>query len=351
MKRTLVCNYLPQQYLRKLKASQAANNFCYRLFTGNCFDDVRSILPVSYYIPEKLQDANVHFYQVARKNKILSLLYYLILSLKLCWDVKKSKSIWFYNIVPSNVLSFIFLTYVMRKNTFVILADYTPSTRKWSLQSLIGKLLEHSQGMISLSDRTVYGNKKHFRVIAGVIDKSLFNFSRPEQKPKDHPIFLFSGTLSKVTGFEMALKVFAKVPKATLYISGNGVLPEEYSKFSNIHFCGNMPYSDYLNLLESATVCLNLRDPQLPENCNNFPSKVLDYMTMGKIVLSTMKYPEIEGTYYVYCPFSESDLAGTIETIATGGVASLCAHSNMDFLKEHFSPEAWSSTMEEIESK
>ena len=101
MERTLVCNYLPQHYLLKLKASQAANNFCYRLFTGNCFDDVRSILPISYYVPEKLQDDNVHFYQVARKCKILSILYYVILSLKLCLDVRKSKSIWFYNIVPS----------------------------------------------------------------------------------------------------------------------------------------------------------------------------------------------------------------------------------------------------------
>lgn len=38
-----------------------------------------------------------------------------------------------------------------------------------------------------------------------------------------------------------------------------------------------MKYEDYLCLLDSATICLNLRNPNLPENNNNFPSKVLDY--------------------------------------------------------------------------
>ena len=52
-----------------------------------------------------------------------------------------------------------------------------------------------------------------------------------------------------------------------------------------------------------STICLNLRNPYLLENNNNFPSKILDYFSKGKIVLSTMQYSEIDGANYIYIPF------------------------------------------------
>ena len=48
---------------------------------------------------------------------------------------------------------------------------------------------------------------------------------KSEKKDINDIIFLFSGTLSPVTGYDMALKVFSKIPNAQLYISGNGEFP------------------------------------------------------------------------------------------------------------------------------
>ena len=46
-KRTFICNILPSDYIIKSKASQAAINFCNRLVDGKCFNDIRSITPIS----------------------------------------------------------------------------------------------------------------------------------------------------------------------------------------------------------------------------------------------------------------------------------------------------------------
>ena len=49
-KRTFICNILPSDYIIKSKASQAAINFCNRLVDGKCFNDTRSITPISYQL-------------------------------------------------------------------------------------------------------------------------------------------------------------------------------------------------------------------------------------------------------------------------------------------------------------
>lgn len=65
----------------------------------------------------------------------------------------------------------------------------------------------------------------------------------------NHTSFLFSGSLSKVTGIDLALKVFAKLPKFVLHISGKGELVDmvkQYSeKYSNIIYHGFMDVDSY----------------------------------------------------------------------------------------------------------
>lgn len=162
--------------------------------------------------------------------------------------------------------------------------------------------------------------------------------------------FLFSGTLTPVTGYDMALKVFSQVPEAELYISGNGTFPDEYRKYSNIHFMGNMEYQDYLNLLESVIVCLNLRNPYLPENNNNFPSKILDYLSRQKIVLSTISYPEIEGANYILTDFNEIELIKKIKEIVMLGTEHLAISSNNTlFLRKQFSVTSWKEMIQSID--
>ena len=120
--------------------------------------------------------------------------------------------------------------------------------------------------------------------------------------------------------------------------SGNGEFPTEYKKYTNLHFFGNMKYEDYLCLLDSATICLNLRNPNLPENNNNFPSKVLDYFSKGKIVLSTISYPEIKIKNYSLSEYNEAAITKSIQDIINMDINELLKYSdNISFLHELYS--------------
>lgn len=66
-KRTFICNILPSDYIIKSKASQAAINFCNRLVDGKCFNDIRSITPISYQLPPQITYKNITF--IIRKSK------------------------------------------------------------------------------------------------------------------------------------------------------------------------------------------------------------------------------------------------------------------------------------------
>lgn len=192
---------------------------------------------------------------------------------------------------------------------------------------------------------------KKLKVKAGIIDNEML-IRNKKVSDIDRVTFLFSGTLASVTGYDMALKVFAQIPQAQLYISGNGSFPEQYRKYENIHFMGNMQYEDYLKLLDKSTICLNLRNPYLLENNNNFPSKILDYFSKGKIVLSTMQYPEIDGANYIYIPFEEQALIRSIKEILVIDNSELLKYSdNILFIRQNFSVESWKQTIQAVDSE
>lgn len=227
------------------------------------------------------------------------------------------------------------------------MADYTPSNNIFSFQYFIGRLINIADGIISLSSRSCFKFKRNQKILPGIIDDKMLG---DNVNPNKKIIFLFSGTLSKITGFEMALKTFSKIPQAQLYISGNGSFLDDYACFKNIHFMGNLEYDKYLELLNSSTVCLNFRDPKLAENNNNFPSKILDYFSRGKIVLSTIMYPEIDGANYLYCSFNETSIINMVNEILKMPIPELKKYSyNNEFLKNNFSLDAWKKAFKAIE--
>lgn len=85
-KRTFICNILPSDYIIKSKASQAAINFCNRLVDGKCFNDIRSITPISYQLPPQITYKNITFYINNGKNKINKIVRYILLNVKLARD-------------------------------------------------------------------------------------------------------------------------------------------------------------------------------------------------------------------------------------------------------------------------
>lgn len=348
MSRLFICSVVPQEYVVELKASQAANNFCNRLIEKKCFDDVYSVLPISYHLPV-VKKSNINYFVNKGKNILSKMLYFIKISMDVINKSMSYDNIWFYNINNTNMIIYFFLRYFSRKRLFVIITDYTLPQKVISVRTFISNLLYNSNGIISLSSRSCFKTIKNKKIIAGIVDEKML--CNEHETKKNNIIFLFSGTLSRVTGFEMALKVFSKIPQAQLYISGNGDFIETYRNYKNIHFLGNLEYNDYLELLEKSTVCLNFRDSTLPENNNNFPSKILDYFSRGKIVLSTIKYPEINGANYLYCDFDENVIINTVKCILKMPLAELKKYSdNINYLRRNFSLNAWEQAILEIES-
>lgn len=341
--RTFITSIVPQHRVIESGASQAANNFCFSLIQNGCFDRVLSIVPPSYVFPES-EESGISYYKPT-KNILKQLLLFSLLSCKL----RKDDHIWFYNLVPVNVVLFILLKFILRKNVYIILADYTPNTHFLSLQNLIGFLIRRCSGSISLSSRTTINTKNNL-VIPGIISKEAISYKQDEiYKPLS---FFFSGTLSEVTGFRIALKVFAQIPSAHLYISGRGSFPKEYEKYSNIHFLGMLPFDRYQDTIKEMDVCLNFRNPNLIENLNNFPSKVLEYFSHNKIVISTINYPEIKRAIYIKTEYDVDKIVSCITELLNWDEDKLKTYTyNQEFLKECVSINTWKDGFYTIENK
>ena len=346
MKRVLICHIVPRHLTHKLKVSQAQNNFCYNLLESGVFKKAVSLVPLSVWFDKyKEQEAMVDYFISSKQSTCLigRVWNYIMQSIKLANSVKRYDSIWFYNLFNLSLLVYLLLKYVYRKDIYVILTDYTPASRKFSVQTVIKYCIENSKGMINLSERSVI---HHFNVefIAGIV---------PSYKickkilPLHSPIkILFSGTLVDVTGFPMALKVFKQVSNVELYISGNGEV-EDLSMWPHIHFYGMCSFDEYLNLLNECDVCLNFRNPNLPENQNNFPSKVLEYLSYNKVVVSTISYPELNGVRYLYVDYNEADLI-QLFTNLDGSKLSVF-QDNREAILNTFSECGWIKAIKSIE--
>ena len=147
----------------------------------------------------------------------------------------------------------------------------------------------------------------------GGIADSFYSYFGQYKAPMGEKItFMYSGILEKVTGIDMLVEAFSKIDmeNVQLTITGDGSLAdwvcEMEKKCTKIHYLGCIPYEDYMKKLSEADVLVNPRNMNLPENANNFPSKIMEYLATGKMIIST-KFPGWQ-KYQKYITFCESDL-------------------------------------------
>lgn len=189
----------------------------------------------------------------------------------------------------------------MHKRGIVIMADYSESI---SYKSIYGKLYAKLQlwsmrrfdTVIGLSDniKDKLRKKQRFVLMEGGIDEELYNaFVYKPHKVGTLITFMYSGLLNHVTGVNLLLEAMKRVERQDirLWISGKGELEEAVKaaaeKDDRICYLGHLPYEEYIQKLQEADVLVNPRDMSLPENQNNFPSKIMDYLAAGKVIVST----------------------------------------------------------------
>lgn len=189
----------------------------------------------------------------------------------------------------------------MHKRSIVIMADYSESV---SYKSLPGKLYAKLQlwsmrqfdTVIGLSDniKDKLRKKQKFILMEGGIDEELYDSFVYSPHEEGTPIkFMYSGLLNHVTGVNLLLDAMKRVERQDirLWISGKGELEEAVKAAAEeddrICYLGHLPYEEYIQKLQEADVLVNPRDMSLPENQNNFPSKIMDYLAAGKVIIST----------------------------------------------------------------
>ena len=350
---------LPEHLIAEHALSFAACNFSFNLMSGRMFDKVYSSLPL--YVGGKMQPE-------AFKDKRFELIYDKWREKKSLWRklatfkeqfavfrrVPQRSSVWFYNLNTLNALLFLLLKlFKPSVQLNVVVLDFTPVIRGFGLNQIYLKLINWAHGRICLANSSLF-RKYNSTILPGVIPQG--NEKLPGIK-KVKNTFLLSGALSEeISMLSMVLDAFSKLPDCELHITGskgNEDLLQEYVKtFSNIHWHGQLPFKDYINLLHSVSFQLSTRDIQFPENQCNFPSKIIEALYHNRIVISTIQYPQLDGVKYFTVSPVEEDFRDNIKRIVSLSQTNLLPYANQgELVSSMYSVEIWNKAIEKIESE
>ena len=334
MKEILFCGgFIPPEINEKVKHnSPAANNFQKELINNLSKSYKVDILTyVGFYekdmdiVIESFKKNNIYYVIKQEEKNYISLFYrYYKLFNKLIHD-KQVVILYNYNYVN------LFINYFCKKKnikTILIIADHTEYYEyKNPIRSLLA--FKYSRDyfkfdhLIFLSKRLKdrYGLKNSSLMIGGINIDKYKNFT-PIPK-KGELIILYTGILSKVTGIDIYLKAIELINEKNIkfLFSGKGDMTEyliNKSKIDNrIEYVGFLDKKVYLSLLSKVNVLINPRNMNLPQNQNNFPSKILEYLATGKVIIST-KFPnsqEFEKNIF-FCEANAQNIADKIEFVA-----------------------------------
>ena len=142
-------------------------------------------------------------------------------------------------------------------------------------------------------------------------------------KLADKKIILYTGMMSIWGGVSFLLKAFEKIqnPDIECWICGHGNSPQVNAALKRdcrIRFFGLVSELQLQEICQQASLLVNPRPTQILGNNMNFPSKILEYLSYGKPVISTWTSglsPEYRDVLEVLSEETEECLAGTIQKV------------------------------------
>lgn len=145
---------------------------------------------------------------------------------------------------------------------------------------------------------------------------------------------IFTGTITKLTGIEKFAEQFGelKIPGIELHIYGKGDFNKLYSlekQYNNIFIHGYVSILELENAMLNAFAFVNPRDDKEESNQNTFPSKLLEYISYGKPILSTFSNSldeEFNNLLLLYNPYNLMSLKEQLNNIKLMNLNELIFH-------------------------
>ena len=348
--RIFVTHILPEHLVAKYGLSFAAYNFSCNLISGGLFDKVYSVLPTFVHGDIKTFEGLV--YSKVRNNKVLRCFAPMVENVALFRMLPRKSVVWYYNCTILNALLIILLMlFKPSVKQYMIILDYTPGFDVKGRFFLW--LTNKMDGTIRLADSPLFTVKNSI-CLPGVVPLQVAEYPKVERISPD---FLISGVLGEnIAMLSMLLEAFSIMPELRLHITGKAPNEKQISQFTkrypNIIFHGMVAYEEYLRILHSCPFQLSTRNPQMPENQCNFPSKIIEALLHNRIIVSTIHYPQLEGMHYFEVATDTKTFAEDIKRIANMDKGVLLKYANQgEEVKRRFNTDIWCDAMCKIELK
>lgn len=361
MHRYFVCPLLPNNKIQELGGSVAANNFCNNLISGNAFTEILPYMPVGRAIDtvDLKYDASCVkvFYSTRWRNSdVFRKLAFVGENIMMFNHIQRNSSVWFYNL-PYTIIP-LFLLIKLFKPTVkcnLIMLDFTPGRKglKHLLNAIELKCINKMDGMIKLANSSLF-TVRNSTCLPGVVPNITVKWPEIDIVKRS---FLLSGVLSEeISMLSMVLKTFSKLPDCDLHITGSKgneqILQQYAGKYDNIHWHGQLSFNDYLELLHSVTFQLSTRDPQMPENQCNFPSKIMEALFHNRIIISTIQYQQLDGVKYFIVNPGEESFRNSIKKLASLSQTDLLPYANQgELVRNKYGVKVWNDTIRKIENR
>ena len=348
MQRIFVTHIISKNQILKCHLSIAACNFSYNLIEGNIFDKVYSILPT--FVKGEIEPFEGLVYSRFRKNRFLFRLAPIVENLNLFYKIPRKASVWYYNCTTLNAFLIVLLKLFkpnVRQN--LIILDYTPSRKP--LERFFLWLANRMDGTIRLANSPLFTCRNSV-CLPGVVP---FHVAEQPKITTIAKTFLISGALGdNIAMLPMLLDAFSKMPDMQLHITGKApdlVLLNQYTQqCNNIIYHGLVEYEEYLRILHDTTFLLSTRNPAMPENQCNFPSKIIEALLHNRIIISTIHYEQLEGIHYLEVAADLEKFRMDLSHIAQMSQTELLIYANQaDNVRQRFHVGVWKEWMQKIE--
>jgi len=183
--------------------------------------------------------------------------------------------------------------------------------------------IAHARGLVHLSWYSYRQATHPFKLhLDGGIERLKFSLDASPQTTGE-PLVLYTGSLAPWSGVSYLVSAFRQVKNtdAHLWICGKGTNPEveqAMAEDDRIKHLGFVSDAELSAISQRAAAFVNPRISRLTRNRHNFPSKVLEYLSYGKPVISTWTEglaPEYRSVLTVLEEETDLHLAQTIEDV------------------------------------